>query len=228
VLNDRYVPPATKPIEALRRQLLRDKSVIEVNDLGAGSMLTKSTLRRVSTICRNTSKSRRLALLLHRVVAKYHPANMIELGTSLGISTAYLATGNPPGRLVTIEGSANIARLASANFSFLKLTNIEVRTGNFDDVLPIELRSIEKLEFAFIDGNHREEPTLKYFYWLLDAAGPSTILIFDDIHWSAGMERAWNMIKSHPRVRMTIDLFFVGIVLFRDDFKVKQDFVIRY
>jgi predicted O-methyltransferase YrrM len=199
-----------------------------VNDLGAGSMLTKSNLRRVSSICRNTSKSRKIALLLHRMVAKYQPATVIELGTSLGISTAYLASGNPKGHVVTMEGSPNIAALASKNFEKLGLANIEIRKGSFDDLLPQQLQGGTNIDFVFIDGNHREEPTLRYFNWLMSAPKSSTILVFDDIHWSPGMEAAWNKIQADPRVRMTIDLFFVGIVLFREEFKVKQDFVIRY
>jgi len=53
-------------------------------------------------------------------------------------------------------------------------------------------------------------------------------LVFDDIHWSAEMEKAWLEIKSHPSVQYTIDIFFLGFVFFRPDFKVKQNFSIRF
>ena len=101
-----------------------------------------------------------------------------------------------------------MAKIARQNFDELGLNNIEIREGNFDDIIPVLINTINSIDFIFIDGNHREEPTLRYFESLLKISGPQTIMVFDDIHWSAGMERAWRTIKSDPRVRMTIDLFF--------------------
>jgi predicted O-methyltransferase YrrM len=228
VLNDESIPDVSKSIELLRSRLLKDRSCLQVTDLGAGSMINNSGNRTISSICRNTSKSKKLALLLHRMVKKYKPSTVLELGTSLGISTAYLATGNPSAKIITCEGSASVAAVARKNFNYLGLSTIEIREGNFDDIIPVLSKGIQTIDLVFIDGNHREEPTLRYFNWLMDMSGSETIMIFDDIHWSAGMDSAWKKIKSDPRVRMTIDLFFVGIVLFREEFKVKQDFIIRY
>jgi predicted O-methyltransferase YrrM len=227
-LNERTIPSGTKSIEALRSKLLKDQTVLQVNDLGAGSMVNKSNARTIASICRNTSKSKKLALLLHRIVRKYQPATILELGTSLGISTAYLAQANASAKVITCEGSESVATIARRNFADLGISNIEIREGNFDDLIPGIIGELSSIDLIFIDGNHREEPTLRYFNWLLNATGPNTIMIFDDIHWSRGMDRAWEKIKGDHRVRMTIDLFFVGIVLFREEFKVKQDFIIRY
>ena len=55
-----------------------------------------------------------------------------------------------------------------------------------------------------------------------------TILIFDDIHWSAEMEKAWAEIKANPSVTLTIDLFFIGLVFVRKAQKEKEHFIIRY
>ncbi|HSB91879.1 MAG TPA: class I SAM-dependent methyltransferase, partial [Flavitalea sp.] len=228
VLNSQGVPPATIPIETLRSKLLKDKRKLQVTDYGAGSMVNNSANRTIASICQNTSKSKKLALLLHRIVHKYQPESILELGTSLGISTAYLATGNTSAKVITCEGSDTVAAIARENFRALALNNIETREGNFDDIIPVLVSTINSIDLVFIDGNHREVPTIKYFESILKISGPQTIMIFDDIHWSPGMERAWNRIKSDPRVRMSIDLFFVGIVLFREEFKVKQNFVIHY
>jgi predicted O-methyltransferase YrrM len=228
VLNDHTIPSGTKSIEDLRSKLLKNQTVLQVNDLGAGSMVNKSNARTIAAICRNTSKSKKLALLLHRIVKKYQPATILELGTSLGISTAYLAMGNPSARVITCEGSETVATIASSNFSELGILNVEIIKGDFDDIIPNLIGNVGTIDLVFIDGNHREEPTLSYFNWLLNASSPNTIMIFDDIHWSRGMDTAWEKIKTDPRVRMTIDLFFIGIVLFREEFKVKQDFIIRY
>jgi len=108
------------------------------------------------------------------------------------------------------------------------LKNVELIKGNFDISLPSVLDKLEKIDFAFIDGNHRQQPTENYFNLMLKKIHPGSILIFDDIHWSAEMEAAWHTIKSHPSVKCSIDLFFLGFVFFRTEFKERQEFVIRF
>jgi hypothetical protein len=100
--------------------------------------------------------------------------------------------------------------------------------GNFDTVLPEVLCAIDTVDLAYVDGNHRLQPTLNYLEQLLQKKSATSIFVFDDIHWSAEMETAWQTIQQHPEVRYTIDLFFLGIVFFRPEFKVKQHFTIRF
>jgi predicted O-methyltransferase YrrM len=90
------------------------------------------------------------------------------------------------------------------------------------------LSSLPAVDLAFIDGNHRKLPTLNYFHELLPVLSSASAIVFDDIHWSAEMESAWENIKNHPQVMLTIDVFFMGIIFFRPEFRVKQHFVIRY
>ncbi len=228
VLNDRRHYYAYTLVEFMRTRLLHDQRVIEVEDLGAGSAISKSNRRSVAEICRNTSKSKKFAQLLFRIVQYFKPATIVELGTSLGISTAYLSHGNVRSKLITCEGSVSVADLAEANFREMKLSNIEIVRGNFDHTLPAIIKENPSIDLAFIDGNHREEPTLRYFEWLLPSLHNDSVVILDDIHWSDEMNNAWNSIKDHDRVRCTIDLFFIGLVFFKDDFKVKQHFEIRF
>jgi len=61
----------------------------------------------------------------------------------------------------------------------------------------------------------------------LKYANNNTIFIFDDIHWSDGMENAWKYIKANTRTTLTIDLFFVGIVFVKSELS-KEDFTIRF
>ena len=152
----------------------------------------------------------------------------MELGTSLGITTAYLAAANANGKVFTIEGAPAIAKLARKNFDRLNLYNTKLIEGGFDSALPELLDTIKRVDFAFVDGNHRMEPTLRYFQLLLQYADEKTILVFDDIHWSEEMEAAWRQIQQHPAVTCTVDLFFLGLVFLRKDFKTKQDFTIRF
>lgn len=233
VLNNKkkYQPPAE--IEQLRHQLLSDKRVIEVEDFGAGSRVNSSKEKTVSQIARAALKSKKLAQVLFRLVKHYQPKNIIELGTSLGITTSYFSQANSDATIVTIEGSKAIANIAQENFQKLHCNNIQLLQGNFDNLLSSAIQILSKVEgssidFAYIDGNHRYEPTINYFQQLFAKSNTQTILVFDDIHWSAEMEKAWNEIKAHPSVQYTIDIFFLGFVFFREEFKVKQDFIIRF
>lgn len=227
VLNDRRTYAEYAQIEALREFLGKDDRVLPVEDLGAGSVSGAGEHRKVMDIARHSAKPRRLGRLLFRVARHYRPATMVELGTSLGLSSAYLAAGAKDARLYTIEGSSALATAAGDNLRSLGL-DARIVTGNFDDELGSLLQRVGRVDLAFIDGNHRYEPTLRYFEDLFKHASPCSALLFDDIHWSGEMERAWEEIRLDPRVMMTIDLFFLGFVFIREEFKVKQDFTIRF
>ena len=228
VLNDKRKFYAYEKIENLRCQLLADNRFLEVEDFGAGSVSGNKKQRSVAAIAKNAAKPAKFGQLLFRMANNYQPAVVIELGTSLGLSAAYLAMGNPAARLITCEGATAVAAVAKQNFALLGIENIETITGNFDESLPAILHRTAGIDLVFIDGNHRAAPTLRYFEQLLQRINGHGILIFDDIHWSEDMEQAWQTIKSHPAVMLTIDLFFIGLVFFNPDFKVKQHFVIRF
>ncbi len=228
VLNNRskYFP-STK-IEELRKQLLTDKRVLEIEDLGAGSRTASIRKRSIQQVAKASLKPKKYAQLLYRLVKHYSPKTIIELGTSLGITTAYLASANHSAKIITIEGSGVIAVIAKENFKKLSIQNIEVIEGNFDAHLSSVISQLSTIDMVYIDGNHRYEPTMSYFHQLLPKLHNNSILIFDDIHWSAEMEKAWEEIKSHPSVQYTIDIFFLGFVFFRTEFKVTQHFFIRF
>lgn len=228
VLNDKTQYPSYHTIEKIRKQLLEDEQVIEVEDFGAGSTVIKSNQRKIKDIARSSLKPKKYAQLLFRIVQHYQPQTILELGTSLGITTAYLSSANNNAKIFTCEGSKNIATVAQHNFSSLQLNNIDLVQGDFTKTLSLLLQQLQTVDFAFIDGNHRKQPTIDYFHQLLNYSSQSTILVFDDIHWSKEMEEAWQHIKGHPAVTLTIDLFFIGIVCISADFKVKQHFSVRY
>jgi predicted O-methyltransferase YrrM len=228
VLNDSQNYPPYQSIEKIRKQLLTDSTAIEVEDFGAGSSVIKSNKRVIAAIAASSLKPKKFAQLLYRIVKYYKPETIVELGTSFGITTAYLASGNIKSRVFTCEGADAIASIAKQNFAHLQLNNVQLTTGDFAETLSPLLSNTGQVNFVFIDGNHRKEPTLNYFNQLLPQSTPSTILVFDDIHWSSEMEEAWELIKQHPAVTLTIDLFFIGIVFFNVDINHKQHFTIRF
>ena len=228
VLNDRQNYSVYQSIEDLRKKMLTDSTVLEVEDFGAGSSVIKTNKRVVSAIAASSLKPKKYAQLLYRMIKYYQPATVLELGTSFGITSAYLASANAASKVFTCEGSAAIASIAKQNFEALQLHNVKITKGDFGKTLSPLLSTLTEINFAFIDGNHRKEPTLDYFNQLLKYATPATILVFDDIHWSAAMEEAWAAIKEHPAVTLTIDLFFISIVFLNPDINHKQHFTIRF
>lgn len=214
-------------IEQIREQLLQSEAKVTVVDLGAGSHINKDQVKEVRQIAKGTLKSPRLAQLLYRLVAHFQPKNMIELGTCLGVTSLYLHHANPSSQLTTIEGCQEIANVAAKNFEITEAKNINLLVGNFDDVLPEVLKKGQQIDFVFIDGNHTEEATLRYFNWILPKAYDKTVIVFDDIYWSEGMKAAWKKIKQHPEVRVTVDLFWIGLVFFKKN-QVKEDFKVKF
>jgi len=228
ILNDKTEYDDYNKVENLRKKLSYDETKLKIEELGAGSSAGKSNLRSIASITRNAVKSKKWGQLLYRIVKYYQPKTIIELGTSLGITTSYLSLANPGAKIFTLEGSTQIANIAKQNFRTLELENIKLIQGNFNNTLPAVLYQVPTIDLVFIDGNHRKEPTENYFHWLLSKVHNDTILIFDDIHWSQEMEEAWEYIKSHLAVRCSVDLFFLGIVFFRQEFKGRQHFKIRF
>lgn len=228
ILDDKTVYPGYSKVERLRDQLLKDKTILNVEDFGAGSSVSKTNQRIVSSIAKNAAKPKKLGQLLFRMIKFYQPSTILELGTSLGITASYLSLAKPNAKLITMEGSKEIAAVARNHFRNLEIRNAEIIEGNFDDTLSSIISQLSSVDFAFIDGNHRQEPTARYFKQLLTKINNDSILVFDDIHWSKEMEAAWETIKKHESVRCTIDLFFIGIVLFKKEFREKQEFVIRF
>lgn len=228
ILNDKRHFYSYDRIEALRNELLQTNRAIEVQDFGAGSTQHQSRNRKVKDIARWSLKPPKYAQLLFRMAQYYQPQTILELGTSLGITTSYLAAANHAATVYSFEGAESVAAIAHNVFTTLQLQNIKLSIGNFDQILLPSLEQMSSIDFAFVDGNHRREPTVRYFNDLLSHITEHSMIVFDDIHWSADMEAAWKEITEHPRVTCSIDLFFLGIVFFSPDFKVKQHFIIRY
>lgn len=214
--------------EKLRNELKADDTCLDILDLGAGSVLNNSGQRKISDIARNALKPARLARFLYRLARYQKPDVIIELGTSLGITSLYLAGASPEARFLTIEGSPAIADTAAIMHLKSGLGNITLHKGSFDDILPEILQTVKGNNFLlYVDGNHQKNATLRYFEWALEKAGDNTVMIFDDIHWSPGMEEAWASIQANPRVTLTIDMFFMGIVYFKKSF-TPQHFKLLY
>lgn len=226
--DDPAADPLFGKIEELRRQLHHSSESLSVTDLGAGSRLgSPGRQQTVGRMARRSEKSARLARLLYRLVRFRRPEVIFDLGTSLGLTTLYQHRAAPAAQLLSFEGCPQTAAKARQHFDAFGFSEIELVIGNLDETLAAAVAAVEKLDFVFFDANHRYEPTVRYFETCLQKASEESIFVFDDIHWSAEMEQAWTHIQACSEVTLSLDLFSVGIVLFRNR-QPKQHFVLRY
>lgn len=196
-------------------------------DFGTAKDGAKTYTRLAGDIVKHSAKSRKYAGVLYKIIKYYGLKNILELGTSAGISAMYMAAVSPETSVITLEGCPETAAFAAENFGAAGFKNITQFTGDFDDILPGILDKYSPFDCIFFDGNHQEQATLRYFEQCLPHINNNSVFIFDDINWSDGMKRAWHNIKQHPSVTVTVDLFFMGIVFFRKELS-RENFVIRY
>jgi predicted O-methyltransferase YrrM len=215
IIKDRLSHEDFNEIESLRERLKQNSKAIEVTDFGAGSGVDNSRSKIISAICINSEKKPAIAQLIYRIIKSIQPKTIIDLGTSLGITTLYEAKANPLANVYTFEGCTNTAAMAKENFESLSVRNIEIVVGNIDNTLSEVIEKLPSIDFAFFDANHRYESTVNYFLKCLEKINEDSIFIFDDIYWSKEMKQAWEEIKRHPSVGMSMDLFFIGIIFFR-------------
>jgi predicted O-methyltransferase YrrM len=228
VFNDKRSYYAYEKIENVKKLLLQDSRTIGQDDPGAGSRRMNGTSKIISDIAVSSVSTQKFGRLLFRMANHYSAGTIIELGSSLGISAAYLASADRVKRVITIEGSPYIGEIAKETFDRLKLDNVQLIHGNFNEVLDEVISSNAPSDIVFIDGNHRKKAVLEYFEKFLQKISPSSLIIIHDIHWSRDMEEAWKIIKSHPKVKMSIDIFSAGLIFFREEFQVRQQFTIRF
>jgi predicted O-methyltransferase YrrM len=231
--NTKY--PEYETLKSYRKSLLENKNTIEITDFGAGSRVFKSNVREISKIAQTAGITLKNAELLFRIVRYFQPKSILEIGTSLGLATSALSLGNEKAKIITLEGCPNTMTTAKKMFqvSSFKFPNYTVEFVNtefnlfFENFKPETLNSKPQIfHLVYFDGNHSKKATLAYFEALLPTISNDSVWIFDDIHWSADMEEAWEIIKKHSKVSVTIDTFQWGIVFFRIE-QEKEHFIIN-
>lgn len=220
------VAKVSSDILRIKKQALFDNERITIDDFGAGSKKMGNT-RKVSDVARLSASNKKKGHLLYNMVQFYKPKVVVELGTSLGFGAMYLGAASSETRVISVEGSKVLSDLADKNIAQLGLTNIDLVNGKFEDVLPDLFQQHNGCDMLFVDGNHTKEATLQYFTMFLPYAKAGSVVIFDDIRWSEVMYEAWNEIRKHERVGLSVDLFSVGIV-FIEQVDRKQHFRICY
>ncbi|HEX6227711.1 MAG TPA: class I SAM-dependent methyltransferase [Chryseolinea sp.] len=227
VLKKEFSHPDFEALARSRQKLATDHRVINITDFGSGSLKMKSPSRKISDIASISVTPEKYSRLYTRIIRHYNCKHILELGTSLGLNTLYLAKAQEGIRVATIEGSVETAQVAKKMLDEHGAKNVQLILGNIDQALPTYLSGSEKIDFAFIDANHRRGPTLNYFELILEKTHDETVVVLDDIHYSKEMEEAWQQIQAHKRVFTSIDLYRCGLTFFNPAL-TKQNAVLQF
>jgi predicted O-methyltransferase YrrM len=214
-------------VKRLYNQYLQDKTALTITDLGAGSKVNSSNKRTIASIARNSTTPARFSALLCRLIEYMEYKTVLELGTSLGVNTLYMEKAKTQPEIVSFEGGPEIIKIASRQLN--KSKQIRLIEGNIDTTLPAFLSSIssKKLDMVYMDANHTYDASLRYFNQIVPKLHTNSLVIMDDIHWSEGMNKAWQEVKKHPAVCSTIDLFEAGLIFFNPDLS-KEHFILQF
>lgn len=209
-------------IEAFRYQLLHSKEVMTFKDFGTGKDGKSNYEVPVKEVARQSLSRKNQCRILFNMVNYYKPGKVLELGTSLGIATSYLASPSINTEVYTIEGNPASLRLAQRVWKRLGIRNITAVEGVFEEVLKDTLEEMGQVDFCFIDGHHRYEPTMDYYGTISPHLHHQSIVVIDDIYWSHEMHQAWQELSSRPEVKLAIDMFHSGVLFFNPAVKEKQ------
>jgi len=217
--NDRIRFSLFDLIEQQRTLLKKSPEIINRSDFGAGSKShANDSMTEISAIARSSLSHPFQCRFMSRLATWTSSNFILEFGTSLGISTSYLAAGSPAGTIHTIEGDPLIADKALGLFSQLGINNINLYVQSFEKFIEATLPQLEKIDMFFIDGNHRRDSLLHYYDAMKSHYHPGTIIIVDDIYWSDGMQEGWKTLMNKPEVTQSVDCFHFGLLFFNPVF----------
>lgn len=212
VIRSKNDPAEFEDLEKLRAQLLQNQTLLTVKDLGAPSPHFTDEKRTLAQIAGTSLAPAALSQLIYRITRYMDASTMLELGSSLGVTTLYMARQG--GQVITFEGNPALINIALTHFEYFDTKNIRLIEGNIDTTLPDYLQNPAKISFALMDANHRYEPTMRYFNLLTKRIADKGIIVVDDIYYSEEMTRAWHELRSHELVYGSVDLFRCGILFF--------------
>ncbi len=239
VLNNKNINSDLKKVFTIYDKYKKSSKVIDFNEIGAKSNVLKRVRNQISPsgvlnpqrasigrIIKTSSVNKKFGCFLYNLVNHFKPGNILELGSSVGISTSFIALANPKSHFISIEGIEEKIKVAK-NVACELHHNTKFVTSNLDDSLENIIKEFDKLDFVYFDANHTKESTLKYFNLCINKSHNDSVFVFDDIHWSKGMEEAWAEIKNNKNVRLSVDLYRMGLIFFRKELS-KEHYVIKF
>jgi predicted O-methyltransferase YrrM len=209
------------------REIVRKSNLrLSTSKFGSGSKSLGSTSD-IKKLVDRSSVSKRVGAILFRLVKWNNPKTILEIGTSVGVSVAYLAAANPNTQIITLEGDEQRASFARKMLDEQGLKNVKLLPDDFSQTLPKALEALDTVDLVFVDGNHSLTPTIDYFNQILKKVNQHSVIVFDDIRWSQEMFSAWQHVANHSSVSVSIDMFSLGLVFFRKGIP-KQHFAVNF
>lgn len=224
IVKGDYYNKKWNAIENYRKELLGNKKLISVTDFGAGSKVMKGDERRISDIAKYQLQSPKDGVFMARMLHYHSYGEVLELGSSLGISTSYLAAEST--QVTTMEGCPNILKEAQQVWKTLGNTNISAHLGSIDENLE-DILDAKKFGFCIVDANHSYEACMRYWRLIEPSIAEGGALVFDDIYWDAAMTKAWKEICKQTKASLKLDFFHFGILIFNNKLS-PQDYTIKY
>jgi len=223
VIYDFHAKIVYPPIEKRRAGLLADARSITLTNPVTGAYRQK----KISLVAAETLKPAKLDQMLYRLAAFFKPDKIVEIGACPGITTLYLRQAVTDAAIYAWEEDAETFDIAQDTFKKAAIDDINLITGKYEKVMPRLINALDKLDFVLIGSDLQKVTILKYFELCLPKTYDKTVLIFYGIYQNEDMKQAWAAIKAHPKVTVTVDLFWMGLVFFKQG-QEREDFLIRF
>lgn len=214
-------------VEQQRKKLFDDDSSLiltENNECLGQLKLQQTTVKRLAKKLTNKKEVDRL---IYRLVANRQPAVSLQIGTGLGVSAAYFSMANSRNPVKIIECEPEFSTVAQRIFSNLGIDNVELRTGNLQQLLHHTLLNSTKLDIVYFNKFKDGETLFNLFGLCLAKADENSMFIIKGIYSDPSTKTMWAKIKELPEVTVTVDLFWIGLVYFKKD-QAEEHFKIKF
>ena len=165
--------------------------------------------------------------LLFRLTNYFKSKNILQIGTTMGLSTLYLTSYATGLKCIALENVPEFATTARQAFAKEGRNPVDLRIGNYKDLLPQALNDINSLDFVFFNTLYEQHNNLWLFNECMKYAHNDTVFVFEGIKASRKMRELWEEICACPEVTVTLDLYSLGIVLFNKKLH-KRDYIVYF
>ena len=166
-----------------------------------------------------TRRRRKEGRLLYRLVRYLEPETVLTFGQLSALNTSALALGNLQTKVYLEQSSDFLETLNS-----MGVVNVSLIRHDGNEEEQFERLNTGFVFYALDDFGDDTWNNLEDGFGTVDE---ETVLVFEGIHHSRHTEAAWEAIKANEDVTVTMDLYCIGIVFFREGIE-KQDFMLKY
>ena len=219
VIEDRKNNPEYEIIERLHNRAFEilpkniGASFPKINHQADWSLLKLSTLYNKAEL---PAKYRKMVV---RLIYEFEPSAIIHFGPALGVNLAAMAIANNFRPVYQISGDPAYDIFAAELLSDSMIPNVCFLSEN--EVPPIQP------SFILVNSPDNPGKLRKVVQQCLRRHVDNDVLILRGIHQSVEMETIWRELIGNKIVRVSIDQFEIGLVLFRKGLQ-KEDFIHRF